>query len=200
MPSNFYAVAKIDREYVIPFVGLKVGKHTFEFDITDAFFENVEYALIEKGNVQVTLTLEKKETMMIGGFAIKGEVELSCALCNDPVRVQIEGVYQLIYKFDNEPSDDETLIIVYPDEFELDLRENILELITVSLPSRAIHEDGGCNEEMMELLNEYRVNAEDADDTDDDAEASDGDSEEDPHEDDDIDPRWNALKNLKGDG
>lgn len=194
MPSNFYAVAKKDREYVIPFVGLKIGKHTFEFDITDAFFETVEYSLIDKGNVHVTFTLDKKETMMIGDYVINGEVETSCDLCNEPVRVSIEGTYQLIYKFDDQPSDDEMLIVVYPEEFELDLKENILELITVSLPSRAIHEEGECNEEMIELLNQYRVNADDEDADDDTFE----DAEEESDDDDDpIDPRWSALKDLK---
>ena len=185
--------------------------HTYEFEIADAFFEQVEYSLIEKGNVQVTLNLEKKETMMIGDFTIEGKVKASCDLCNDPVEVDIEGEYQLIFKFDDTPTDDETLIIVYPEEFEIDLRENLLELISVSLPSRTIHPKGECNEEMLELLDKYRVNANDEDFDDEDFEdeedmeeenaaAFDGESGDDLTEndldDEYIDPRWAALKNL----
>lgn len=185
----------MDRAFVIPFVGLKIGMHTFEFDITDAFFEQVEYSLIEKGNVHVTLNLEKKETMMIGDFTIEGKVEAICDLCNDPVDVEIEGEYQLIFKFDDKPTDDETLIIVYPEEFEIDLRENILELITVSLPKRTVHPEGECDSEMLELLNEYRVNSDD-DDFDDDFDEEE-DTEDTPDDDDDyVDPRWAALKGL----
>jgi len=180
---------------VIPFVGLKIGNHTFEFDITNAFFEQFEYSLIEKGNVQVTLNLEKKETMMIGDFTINGTVEAICDLCTEPFDLDIEGEYQLIFKFDNKPSDDETLIIVYPEEFELDLRENLLELITVSLPGRTIHPEGECNTEMLELLKQYRVNPDDEDF--DEEYESDEDEEEMPDEDDEyIDPRWVALKEL----
>jgi uncharacterized metal-binding protein YceD (DUF177 family) len=200
-------VAKTNRAFIIPFVGLKIGKHTFEFDIVDAFFEQVEYSLIEKGNVHVTMTLDKKETMMIGDFAINGKVNTNCDLCNDPVEVEIEGEYQLIFKFDDKPSDDETLIIVYPEEFELDLQENFLELITVSIPSRTIHPEGECDSEMMELLNEYRVNSDDEDfdedfDSDEDDDEYDEESEDDLNEeeqnegDDYIDPRWAALKGL----
>lgn len=179
---------------MIPFVGLKIGNHTFEFDITNAFFEQFEYSLIEKGNVRVTLTLEKKETMMIGDFSINGTIEASCDLCNGPVEVEINGEYQLIFKFDDKPSDDETLIIVYPEEFELDLEDNILELITVSLPARVVHNDGECDGEMLEILNEYLVNSDD-----DDFEESENEENinEEPNEDDDyIDPRWAALKDL----
>ncbi len=207
MPSNFYAVAKIKREFVIPFVGLKIGSHSFEFDITDAFFENVEYSLIEKGNVKVTFVLEKKETMMIGDFTINGKVETTCDLCNDPVVVDVEGEYQLIYKFDDEPSNDESLIIVYPEEFELDLKESILEFIMVSLPSRTLHPKGECNEEMIEILDQYRVDSyyqyeenENDNDMDDELEESE-DLEEDSEADGEgeIDPRWAALKGLKKD-
>lgn len=206
-------MAKSDREFVIPFVGLKIGIHTFEFEVTDAFFERVEYALIEKGNVHVTLNLEKKETMMIGTFTIDGKVETTCDVCTEPVTVPVKGEYRLIYKFDNEPSDDESLIVVYPEEFELNLRENILELITVSLPSRNIHPKGECNEEMITILNQYRVNSEDEEDyfdeddfDDEDFDDDESDDEEDNEEEDDddddpdddspIDPRWSALKNL----
>lgn len=189
-------MAKTDRAFVIPFVGLKIGMHTFEFKIADAFFEQVEYSLIEKGNVDVTLNLEKKETMMIGDFTINGKVAASCDLCNEPVEVDIEGEYQLIFKFDDKPTDDETLIIVYPEEFEIDIRENLLELISVSLPSRTIHEDGECDEEMLELLNEYRVNADDEDLEDEDYEEAEDTEEESDDDYEYIDPRWAALKNL----
>ncbi|MCR9170886.1 MAG: DUF177 domain-containing protein [bacterium] len=189
-------MAKTDRAFVIPFVGLKIGMHTFEFDITNAFFEQVEYSLIEKGNVHVTLNLEKKETMMVGDFTINGKVETSCDLCNDPVEVDIEGEYQLIFKFDDKPTDDESLIIVYPEEFEIDIRENLLELISVSLPSRTIHPDGECNEEMLELLNEYRINADDEDFDDEDFEEAEDMDEESDEDDEYIDPRWAALKGL----
>lgn len=186
---------KLSKDYIIPFVGLKLGVHTYKFDITDAFFEIFEYSIIHKGNVEVELQLEKKETMLIGDFAIKGVVETECDRCADPVKTEIEGEYQLIYKFDTEPSDDETLIIVYPEEFEIDVKENILELITVSLPSRTIHKEGECNEEMLSILDEYiLVSNEEA------AEVADGESKEEPNENDEyVDPRWAALKKLKDD-
>jgi uncharacterized metal-binding protein YceD (DUF177 family) len=183
---------KLNREYIIPFVGLKLGEHDFEFDITDTFFDNYEYSIIRKGNVKVELTLDKKETMLIGNYTIHGVVQSECDRCTDPIDIEIEGEYQLIYKFDTEPSDDESLIIVYPEEFELNIADNILELITVSLPLRSIHEEGECNEEMIEQMKEYILVEEVFEDEDD--ESSENSDEDD---DDDIDPRWSALKGLK---
>lgn len=179
---------KWNKEYIIPFVGLKIGKHTFEFEITDTFFENFEYSIIHKGEVKVTLVLEKKETMLIGDYHIEGVVVVDCDRCTDPMDVEIKGDYQLIYKFDTKPSDDESLIIVYPEEYEIDVTENILELITVSLPYRNVHPEGECNEELISILDEYILVSDD--------DTSNSEEEIDNTEDDYIDPRWKALKDL----
>lgn len=211
---------KSKKEYIIPFIGLKLGFHEYEFDIRDAFFEERDYSIVHKGSVNVKLVLEKKETMMIGEFTIKGSVLTECDRCTDTVEVPVKGNYRLVYKFDTEPSDDETLVVLHPDDYELDLHDNIYELITVSLPSRLLHPKGECNEEMMELLSKYTLqqpgnsddddeddwdeNDEDWHDDDDDDWDDDGDNEEDGDDDDDsgdddkgpIDSRWNALKNL----
>lgn len=193
---------------MIPFIGLKTGSHTFEFEVSNAFFEEFEYSIIHSGNVHVDLVLEKKETMMIGTFSCNGEVSTYCDRCNDPLNVPVEGSFQLIFKLSNEQSDDETLIVLPPEAYELDVTPHLYELITVSLPVRTIHEEGQCNEEMVEALKQFLVNPEDEDEWDDDEDWDDEDFDDDDEdwEDDDsdddddpkgdIDPRWSVLKNL----
>jgi uncharacterized metal-binding protein YceD (DUF177 family) len=127
---------KAKREYIIPFIGLKLGFHEYEFDIHDKFFEEIDYSIIHKGNVNVKLVLEKKETMLIGEYTIDGKVFTNCDRCNDPIEVPVKGTYRLVYKFGTEQSDDEALVVIHPDSYELDVRDNIYELITVSLPAR----------------------------------------------------------------
>ena len=184
---------KENQKYIIPFVGLKIGKHTFEYSITDSFFELFEYSTVQKGKVKVELLFEKKETMMIGNFTIQGIVETTCDRCNDIMDVEIEGEYQLIYKFDDKESDDESLIIVYPEEYEIDIKNSLLELISVSIPTLHKHPDGKCNEEMISILDEYLLVSDDEL-----YEDSDTSTEKNTDED-DIDPRWKALKNLSKD-
>ncbi len=185
---------KSNKEYIIPFVGLNLGSHKFEFDITDAFFDGIEYSLIHKGNVKVELLLEKRETMLVGNFKIRGTVEVDCNRCNDPVETKVKGDYRIVYKFGTEPSDDESLVIIYPEEFQIDVRENIFELITVSLPLRTVHKKGECNEELMEILSEYILTSEKIVKEE---EIGNNDSEDDDDDNEDIDPRWAALNKLK---
>lgn len=177
---------KSNKDYKIPFVGLKIGVHEYEFKVTDSFFEMFEYSLIQKGEVDVSFRLEKKETMMIGDFLISGKVEMECDRCTDPIEVAVKGNYQLIYKFDTQESEDETLVTVYPEDFEIDIQDSILEFISVSLPTRAVHEEGECNEEMIELLSEYVM-----------VSTEENGVEEEVNDEEEIDPRWSALKGLK---
>lgn len=196
--------------FIIHFVGLKNGTYVYEFDIDKTFFEAIENSLIEDGNVRARLSLEKKETMMIAEFSVTGTVNTVCDRCNDPIEMPVEGNYRIIYKFGNEVSDDENLIVLDPDAYELDVAAPLYELLCVSLPTRILHKPGECNEEMMALYNSYTINAgqpdeDDDDDWDDEDEDDDWEEDEDsdpddddPEDDDDrpIDPRWSALKNL----
>jgi uncharacterized metal-binding protein YceD (DUF177 family) len=191
---------------VIPFIGLKVGVHEFDFEIREKFFEDLEYSIIHSGDVHVHLSLEKKETMLIGVFTISGTVHTNCDRCNDPLEVPVKGTYQLIFKFGHEREDDESLVVLHPDAYEIDLQDPIYEFITVSMPTRVIHAQGECNEEMIALLREYshhpdeqeeNLDEEDEDWEDDDEWDEDEDWEDDDDDDDDpVDPRWSALKNL----
>lgn len=203
---------KSSNEFIIQFVGLKIGTHRYEFDIDKSFFEGVENTLIDDANVRVELAFEKKETMMIAEFSLSGTVTTPCDRCNDPMEVRVHGDYRIVYKFGTEVSEDENLVILHPESFELNVSAPIYELLVISLPARRIHPEGECNEEVMDLYNKYIVNAnepdnddwddEDWEDDDDseedweDDEEGDDDDDSDPDDDKPIDPRWSALKNL----
>ena len=201
-------------EFLIPFVGLKIGRHLFDFEIGNSFFESMEYSIIEQGNVKVTLELDKKETMMIALFHAEGTINTLCDRCNTPMDLEIDGGYKLIYKFGLEEEEDEMLVVLHPDSYQIDITNPIYELITTQLPLRVLHDDGECDEEMWGVIQQHLVNPEDEEDLDDeewededDEEWEADDDESDEGEDDDweesndnddkpIDPRWAILKNL----
>ena len=166
--------------FAIPFVGLKIGLHEFEFDIDKSFFESLPYSLIENGRLIAYLELEKKETMLIANLEIDGFIFTDCDRCSEPLTQEIEGDMTLYYAFGEEESEDENLIVIAPESYQIDLTQPLYELISLSLPAKMVHEDGDCNEEMVELINKYQQPSSDSNSDDDD----------------DIDPRWSALKNL----
>lgn len=193
--------------------------HEFEFDMNKAFFETIENSLIEDGDVKALIHLDKKETMMVLEIELVGNVFTNCDRCNDPIEFQLDNEYRLVYKFGTELSDDENLIVLDPDAFEIEVSQPLYELIAVSLPSRILHPKDECNPEVMALYSSLIINANEADeddldwddedwdeedwngddDNEEDGEDSDEDDDVDPDDSDDdrpIDPRWAALKNL----
>ena len=126
-------------------MGLKIGKHLFEYEVNDSFFEDLDYSLVQKGKLHVRLELEKKETMLIAHFWVEGTVESECDRCTAPLELEIQGDCRLIYKFGHGESDDENLVIMDPDEYQINVKMPIYDLITLYVPSRKIHPEGQCD-------------------------------------------------------
>jgi uncharacterized protein len=66
------------RNYSIPFTGLALGKHHFEYDISDAFFNEFDYSLVKKADLKCQVEMEKQETMLILNFHITGTIDATC--------------------------------------------------------------------------------------------------------------------------
>jgi len=143
------------KAYIVPFTGLKDGKHLFEFEIGDSFFAGFEYTMVETGQVHVDMELDKNPNMLTTRFSLSGRVGTTCDRCNDPLEVAISGDYKLVFKFGHDVSDNEELIVLPPEAYQLELAPFLYEFITVALPARKVHPQGGCNEEMVELLSKY---------------------------------------------
>ena len=167
------------RIYSIPFTGLKLGKHQFEYDITDAFFDEFEYSLVKKADLKCRVELDKQETMLILNFDIKGSIFANCDRCLAQYPQLVHVREQQIAKFSSEEGDDdEEIIILTKNDHEIDISGLIYEYINVALPLTTVCVDEGmtpyCDREMLDKLNKLTVNP-------------------DP---DQPDPRWDALKKL----
>ncbi|MCW3103165.1 MAG: hypothetical protein JWO09_1605 [Bacteroidetes bacterium] len=172
-----------EKEYIIQFVGLAVGKHEYEFKVTDKFFEGFDYSEIKEGNITVDLSLLKQSAMMSLGFKISGTVKVPCDLCTEEFGLPISGDYKLIVKVggSDQTNENDDIITIAANEHELDVSQYIYEYIVLSLPIKRVHppdEKGNstCDPEMIEKVKKYLVD----------------DSGED-----DTDPRWDGLKGIK---
>jgi uncharacterized protein len=161
--------------YILQFSGLKLGKHCFEYILEASFFDSCESFGIQSGNGIVNAQLEKKETMMLLSLTIEASIDVLCDRCNENMKLDVEGQMELIYKYGIEESLDESLVILPPDSYQIDMFQPIYELIVVSLPSRFVHANDGCNPDVLKFLSKPPA------------------SQEKKTE---IDPRWSALNKL----
>lgn len=169
------------KNYSIPFTGLALGKHLFEFDITDAFFDEFEYSLVKKADLKCKVELEKQETMLILDFDITGTVDATCDRCLSQYPQLLDIKEQQIAKFsDEEIAEDDEIITLGKSEHEIMLAGLIYEYINVAVPFILVCNDEGntsyCDKEMLDKLNKLTENNEQNEST---------------------DPRWDALKKFK---
>jgi len=169
------------RNYSIPFTGLKLGKHQFEYIITDAFFDEFEYSLVKKANLVCRVEMEKQETMLILDFNISGTIDANCDRCLAQYPQPVDIHEQQIAKFSEEAIDeDDEIIVLTKNDHEVNLAGLIYEYINVALPFITVCNDEGntpyCDKEMLENLNKLSANTE---------------------QNEQADPRWDALKKIK---
>jgi uncharacterized metal-binding protein YceD (DUF177 family) len=166
--------------FTIPFIGLKEGKHQFEYQIDIKFFEAFQYDEFEDVDVKVDLSFVKKATMLELDFQFNGNVTVSCDISNELFNQPISDEFKLIVKFGNEYNDDRDDILVIPHtEFQINISQYIYESIILAVPSKRIHPnviDGSLKSEVIEKLKELEVKEIKIEN---------------------IDPRWDKLKDLK---
>ena len=172
-------------EFLIPFIGLKLGKHQFEYQINKAFFESFDYDEFESANIKVSVVFDKKNTMLELNFKHKGTIHVPCDLTNEMFDFPIKGKLKVIVQFGEEYNDDNDELLILPHgEHEINIAQIIYEMIALSIPFRKVHpgvKDGTLDSEALRKLNELRVEEI---------------KEENKNTEDNIDPRWDKLKQL----
>ncbi|MBC5839198.1 YceD family protein [Flavobacterium muglaense] len=183
---------KKTKEYLIPFVGLKQGKHHFEYQLSNAFFEIFDYDEFENSDIKVNVVLEKKSTMLELVFDHKGTVNVPCDLTSEDFDLPIEGKMKLIVRFGDEYNNDNEELLVLPfGEFEIDVAQYMYEMIVLSVPLRRVHpgvKDGSLKTEALDKLNELAITELKEEDN--------IEEEEEENKEENIDPRWDKLKQL----
>ena len=166
---NIRSIVSSSTRLVIPFKGLSLGRHSFEFEIDDRFFLQFENAVVQKGGASVLVEVNKLNNLMECEVSINGEVAVECDRCLDefymPVsfsgttivslKGQVGGDYE-------QGEDDVDVIFLHPSADELDLAQYCYESIGLSLPLQKIHPDDAngnstCNKEMLNKLKDILV-------------------------------------------
>lgn len=170
------------KTFTIPFIGIKVGEHTFKFKIDNTFFEHFEYEEFNNSAIDLEVLLTKKTTLLEFLLKFEGEVNVNCDITNEPFDQPVEGEFHFVVKFGEAYSDDnEELIILPHGAHEINIQQPIYESIVLAVPQKRVHPgiaDGTLQSEILEKLEELSPKM--------DKEASQ----------EDTDPRWDTLKKL----
>ncbi len=169
------------KEFSIPFSGLKLGAHSFEYQINNKFFESFEYHEFNETDISVQVQLNKMTTVMELDMSAKGTVNVACDLTNEPFDQAVKASLELVIKFGEEYNDEDDEVLIIPHaEHQINIAQYVYEMLVLAVPSKRIHpgvEDGTLQSAALRKLEELQP-------------------KETQKNDDKTDPRWDALKNL----
>ncbi len=160
-------------EHNIAFEGLKDKIHRFEYEIDSEFFALMENEELSNGKLSVVVDLDKRSNMMVAGLQMEGYISTTCDRCAGGLSLEVAGGLRQIFKTsERQEYDDEEVIIIPSNEHELNLSNSIYECLMLAVPVRKVHEMEDCDPEVLKALNITSETQQE------------------------IDPRWNALRGL----
>ncbi|MDO5656447.1 MAG: DUF177 domain-containing protein [Flavobacteriaceae bacterium] len=158
-----------------------MGKHTFQFQISQEFFDLFKFNQdFTQPEFVVNLNLEKHTTFLDLNFQTQGKVVVDCDITLEPYTQKVENALDLVVKFGHEFDDTDDEVWVIPEgEHEINVAQLIYEMILLGIPNKRLSPKARKNSH--EILEKYAPKAED---------------EKPENHDNSTDPRWESLKKL----
>lgn len=174
-------------QFKIRISGVELGKHCFSVDCDKEFFDLAGIEQLMDGRLNLRIEMEKSEKMVDFHCHFEGYVTAECDRCLAPVNLPMNFDERLLVKlvsenYRSEEEQEDDIWMMDENTYEIDLFHFVYESIVLALPIRIVHEDDAdgiptCDPEVLRRLDE--MNAENVE------------NEQ------ETDPRWDALKNIK---
>ena len=170
-------------EFEIPYTGSGLGRHAFSFELDGAFFKEFEPTGLVDAEINAETELDRFDEMMHFDVRVTGTVQTACDRCDAPMSVPVDHRTRYVIKFGaSTHKTDDDILVLGPAEHLLDAREFLYESTMLGMPLRRVHENiEDCDEEVVRWLTESVDDAPDE------------------VQEEELDPRWAALKELKSD-
>ena len=178
---------ELKEQFKLRLSGVEDGTYCYSIECNKEFFELAEISDVRDGNLHLRVEMEKTEKLVVLNCHFEGEVIAPCDRCLLPVSIPMDFDTRLIVKLvpmveEGANDDDDDIWVMDENTYELDIFHYVYESIFLELPHRIVHEDDEngnptCDPEVMHKLEEM--------------EKAKAEKEK------EMDPRWEALKNLK---
>lgn len=168
-------------DFAIDIYKLANKVYTYQFDISEPFFEHFDQSLVESGKLKAVVVLDKQETLITVNFDITGTVALVCDRSLEPFDYPIDIQERMLYQYGEveEQLNDEIATITERTQ-QINVAQPLYEFIGLAVPMKRLHPKY-TDEDDVFTEGEIVFSS--------DTPTSDADEE--------IDPRWQALKKLK---
>lgn len=144
-------------DYKVQLASLADGRHERDFECGTEFFKNMENTDVMSACVRVHLDLEKKHGRYEMTFTFRGELQIPCDRCLDPMEHEVDTTYHITVEYGDSYDDasDDLLVIPHSDTY-LNVAYMLYDTIVLTIPLRHVHAPGKCNKAMAAALHRHR--------------------------------------------
>ncbi len=179
------------KTYQIDLKSLPLGTvQDFSYTLGNEYFRHIgNEQEIKQGNVNVSLSVLRTSSVFEMEFHTEGAVTVPCDYCLEDMEIHIETDNRLVLTFGKKYTEaDEQHITIPEEESKINVAWYMYEFVALAIPMKRVHKPGDCNEVMASKLKELCVESIKEN------EDSLNIAEDGGHA---IDPRWEALRDLK---
>ena len=153
--------------YNVDLKGMTSDTVSYRWQADNDFFSAVQGPEIKAGSLDVALRVKQTSGAYELEFQLKGEVEVTCDRCLEPMFQPIEAQCTLKVVLGEDYADDGEVVTVPEREGIINVAWNIYEFAALQIPLRHVHPDGECKAPLPTSSEEEKT-----------------------------DPRWDALNKL----
>lgn len=173
------------KEFDIQIYKLSNKLHKYEYTVSKAFFEQFEGEIIENGNIDISINLDKRENIIEANITFSGHIDLVCDRSLEDFEHPVNLEKKVLLKYGIEEAElEDNVYIITKNTQAINLSQFIFETIALEVPLKKIHPNELQDDEDENQY--YYIDEEFKEDNDNNS-----------PKDEAVDPRWAALKNLK---
>lgn len=146
--------------YNIPWKGLSVGLHHFDFEMGDAFFEAFGDLVVKGGRLAAGVDVNKSASMLQMEVSIRGDVTVECDRCLGDLSLPVDYEGSLTVKFSDCTDEyDGEVMWLSPSQGEVPLAQYLYESVILSLPYQRVHGTNERGEPLCDadMLERFRI-------------------------------------------
>lgn len=122
-------------EYIIPYLGLANGIHSYTFRVDKDFFKHFETSKVREGQLTLHVDFDKLDRIVTLDIKCDGTFRASCDRCASEIDIAMSYEDQVILKLeDARTSDKAEVIFLDPKTSEIDLAPVLYESMHLHLP------------------------------------------------------------------
>lgn len=186
--------------YKLSLKSMSVGEtQAYEYKLDNEFFANIDGPEVQRGKVDVKLNVKRTTSVYELNFHLTGVIYIPCDRCLDDMEHEVNTDEELFVKMGAEYSEESDNLLIIPEaEGELNVAWFLYEYIALTIPLKHVHPYGKCNKDMTARLHKMSAHRSDEEDFEDEIPLFvDEETGNIAAEEQETDPRWDALKKLK---